>query len=181
MKRNWFHKYLIQTAYNAVPIIAIENGSLDGSMEIAVERQLIRESRGGILQKQALALQAEFRSFEQAAAAIVKADSLPDPFTGMQILSTLPFVLSKDLRIGIASDGTFASQAWRISEEAYQNTSGNKFGWWAPDGKEYTDDRSIFRRPTEQMIRALIMPPILKKSLELGLITFEDEKDNNKA
>lgn len=135
----------------------------------------------GILQKQALALQAEFRSFEQAAAAIVKADSLPDPFTGMQILSTLPFVLSKDLQIGIASDGTFASQAWRISEEAYQNISGNKFSWWAQDGKEYTDDRSIFRRPTEQMIRALIMPPILKKGLELGLITFEDEKDNNKA
>lgn len=81
----------------------------------------------------------------------------------------MPFCLcGKDL--GIAEDGTFAATAWRISDELFNSTGGNKFSWLAPDGKIYIDNCNRFKRPTEDQIRQYITPLIQKIAVAQGLI-----------
>lgn len=89
----------------------------------------------------------------------------------MNIISTLPFVITNVGDIGIAADGSYASQAWRISDEAFNNIGAQKFVWIAPDGNQYTDHRDRFRRPTEFEIRQNISAELKAKAIEIGLIT----------
>ena len=73
----------------------------------------------------------------------------------------------------VPEGGPFASSAWTISDELFKTTGGSKFAWIAPNGKEYTEDKNIFRRPDseQQIIDKLEANPILKeKALEMGLI-----------
>jgi len=79
--------------------------------------------------------------------------------------------------LGIADPrGSFASTAWCISDDLLNRTSGEKFGWFAPDGNLYIDHRDNFTRPTEDQIRDNITPELKAKALELGLIELTTEK-----
>lgn len=114
-------------------------------------------------------------------AAYLVVDSLHPKDAGdnqtMTILSTMPFVLTIDGNLGIASDGTFAAQAWRISDEAFNSIGGRAFSWIAPDGKDYTDGRNMFIRPTEDQIRQKMTPALKQKAIEFGLITEKTEQN----
>lgn len=89
----------------------------------------------------------------------------------MKIKNILPFVITPMGDIGIADEyGPFASAAWCISEELFNSTSGSKFGWFAPDGKLYTESRDIFSRPTEEQVLLKISVHLVEKARELNLI-----------
>lgn len=90
----------------------------------------------------------------------------------MKILNLKPFVkIIDDNVIGIAKqDSTFSSTAWHISDEAFNAVRGNKFVWYAPDGNEYTDIKTIMTRPTEQDVIDNISEPLKAKAVELGYI-----------
>ena len=71
----------------------------------------------------------------------------------MKILQPLNFCRTPNGDLGIVPDkGLFASTAWTISDECFKSTQGTRFTWIAPDGNQYTEDRSIFTRPTEPQI-----------------------------
>lgn len=73
----------------------------------------------------------------------------------IKIKDILPFVkvqLSGGTEIGIAN-GYFAGDAWKISDEAYEQISGRSFGWMDSQGGEYCEDRSKMSRPTEDEVK----------------------------
>ena len=88
----------------------------------------------------------------------------------MKVLNLKAFCLTDDGDLGIAKEGTFAATAWLISDEAYDSIGGTKFSWIAPDGGLYTDDRSIFSRPSENDVINKITPRLKEIALEQGLI-----------
>lgn len=88
----------------------------------------------------------------------------------MKVLNLKAFCLTSDGDIGIAKEGTFAASAWLISDEAYDSIRGTKFSWIAPNGGQYTDDRSIFSRPTENDVINKITPRLKEIAIEQGLI-----------
>lgn len=94
----------------------------------------------------------------------------------IKVLNLLPFVKTDRGDIGIAQDGTFAATAWRISDTAYNQVSGYKFSWIAPDGQSYIDDRIIFNRPTEEEVLKSITPALQHIALEEGLIEISMEE-----
>lgn len=94
----------------------------------------------------------------------------------INIIKPNHFCLGPGDALGIAdSQGTFASSMWCIDDEAFNSISGNRFGWYAPNGQVYSEDRSIFSRPTDEQIKALMTPAIKKLALEQGLITINEE------
>lgn len=92
----------------------------------------------------------------------------------MKVLNILPFVKEKSGAIGIAEHrGTFAAQAWCLSDEGFDSISGNKFSWIGPDGVHYIDHRNNFLRPTEEEIIKGMTYPIKQIALSLKYISDE--------
>lgn len=88
----------------------------------------------------------------------------------MKILDRKAFVLSTRGDLGIAGGNTFASMAWKLSDEAFNTMGGSKFDWIAPDGQNYTEHRDAFTRPTDEQIMTKMSISIKLKALELNLI-----------
>ena len=88
----------------------------------------------------------------------------------MEILNQKAFVITDNGDIGLAQEGTFAASAWLISDEAFNSISGRSFSWVAPDGGQYTDNRQIFSRPTEEQIKSGLSPRLKEIAVERGLI-----------
>lgn len=99
----------------------------------------------------------------------------------MKILKLLPFVRTVHGDVGIAdAQGSFASTAWCISDDMFNSVRGSKFGWYAPDGEFYTEDKSIMSRPTEkEVLYALsISGPLKRIAIEKGYAEEEKEVAN---
>lgn len=89
----------------------------------------------------------------------------------MKIINLLPFVKTDRGDIGIAEkNGPFASAAWCVSEDLFKSTGGSKFGWIAPNGGSYTEDKSIFSRPTEQEVKDGLSDTLTVMAAQMGLI-----------
>lgn len=94
----------------------------------------------------------------------------------MKINNILPFVqVIASKHIGLAQEGTFAANAWMISDELFDQTMGRKFSWRGPDGEPYIDDRDGFIRPTQQAIIENMTPEIKRIALQRGYITEDDD------
>lgn len=90
----------------------------------------------------------------------------------MTIVNLMPFVKTTRGEIGIAEDGTFAARGWIVSDNVFDQMSGTKFSWYAPNGKSYIDHRDIFSRPTEQEVLTGLSAALKQKAVELGYISL---------
>jgi hypothetical protein len=91
----------------------------------------------------------------------------------MTIINLMPFVITDRGDIGLAhEEGTTASMAWCLSQEAFDSISGRKFSWIAPNGKDYVEDREIFCRPTAEEVKGKMSLPIKEIAIRKGYITM---------
>lgn len=163
-------QYLLTQAYARTGLIAVANASLDGAYDQAISELIKEEFKGDIFHEEAVELLKLAKGSAKEAAKLVRESVIPEQKPKLKIIDMMPFVITQDLQVGIASDGTYAAQAWRISDEAFNSIGGQKFSWIGPDGNIYVDHRDSFKRPNEFQIMSLITPVVAKKAIQLGLM-----------